>query len=252
KATVDPESGRVVEGAPNADLAVGPLLAMATNSAAYLGHVDINGIDRQDADPARTVTGRNGEALPLPDPAATERAVDDMLAAWAPGNFDSTPDGINNPTQIPDSFTRDDHPFGWSGFAAVGPFRGLNTLTNNVHGLNADMTTIAEAADALLGMDPELYLGILLQNAANPDLRFDPDGDRRPSDVLKAATPWPAGPALIRSVALPSFPKGSYVATNSVLASEPDHPVWHHVSAMSAFQETLLPPPSPPPGDAVA
>ncbi len=251
-ATVDPESGRVVEGAPNADLAVGPLLAMATNSAAYLGHVDINGIDRQGTDPARTVTGRNGEALPLPDPAATERAVDDMLAAWAPGNFDSTPDGINNPTQIPDSFTRHDHPFGWSGFAAVGPFRGLNTLTNNVHGLNADMTTIAEAADALLGMDPELYLGILLQNAANPDLRFDPDGGRRPSEVLKAATPWPAGPALIRSVALPSFPKGSYVATNSVLASEPDHPVWHHVSAMSAFQETLLPPPSPPAGDAVA
>jgi hypothetical protein len=247
--TVDAETGRVVEGAPNADLAVGPILALATNSAAYLGHVSIKDISSFATDRSGGVTGRNGERLPLPDAAALERVVDEMLATWAPGNFDSTPDGVNNPTQIPDSFTSHGHPFGWSGFAAVGPFRGLNVLNNNVHGLNADMTTIAAAADVLLGMDPEVYLGTLLQNAASPRFRFDPRGAEAPSAFLRRMTPAPEGPGLIHSGTLPSFPKAAYIATHSVLASVPGHPVWRHVSAMSAFQDSLLPPPAANPPD---
>lgn len=242
--TVDAGTGRVVEGAPNADLAVGLLLALATNSASYLGHVTVQNIEEFAGDAARTVTGRNGGQLPLPDPVLFERAVDDMLAAWAPGSFDSTPDVVNNPTQIPDSFTFNDHPYGWSGFAAVGPFRGLNVLNNNVHGLNADMTTLAQAAPALFGMDSEVYLGAILQNAANARFRFDPTGGRTPSTLLAEATPAPEGPGLIQSVRLPTFPQAAHIATHSLLASVPGYPVWHHVTAMSAFQNSLLPPQS--------
>src|SRR5215207_7639988 len=77
--TVDAETGRVVEGAPNADLAVGPILALATNSAAYLGHVSIKDISSFATDRSGGVTGRNGERLPLPDATALERVVDEML-----------------------------------------------------------------------------------------------------------------------------------------------------------------------------
>ena len=241
-ATVHPVSGRVIEGAPNADLAVGLLLALATNSAAYLGHVTVDDINNFVSGNGPTVAAENGGHLPLPDPAVFERAVDEMLANWAPGSFDSTPDVVNNPSQIPDSFTWNDHPYGWSGFAAVGPFRGLNVLNNNVHGLNADMTTLAQAAPTLFNMDPELYLGSILQNAANPRFRFEPRSGRKPSDLLADATPAPEGPGLIHSVRLPTFPQAAYIATHSVLASVPGHPIWHHITAMSAFQNSLLPP----------
>ena len=40
-ATVDPESGKVIEGAPNQDLNAGLLIALATNSAAYFMHTDV-------------------------------------------------------------------------------------------------------------------------------------------------------------------------------------------------------------------
>lgn len=244
--TVDPQTGRVVEGAPNADLNIGLLLALATNSAAYLGHATLEDIGRFTRPDGPTVIGTRGRPLPLPDPVALERAVDEMLAAWAPGNFDSTPDAVNNPTQIPDSFTRHDHPFGWSGFAVIGPFRGLNVLNNNVHGLNADMTTVAHMAGALFDMDPEVYLGALLQNAANPRLRFDPgQGDHRPSEFLRSVSPTPETPGLAEVVVLPTFPRASAIATHSLYASVPGHPVWRHISAISAFQDSLLPPPAP-------
>jgi hypothetical protein len=241
-ASVDPQSRRVIEGAPNANLEVGLLFALATNSAAYLGHVSIEDIGAFIPPDAATVTGSTGEALPLPDVQALERAVDGMLAAWAPGNFDSTPDGVNNPAQIPDSFTAGDHPFGWTGFSAVGPFRGLNVLANNVHGLNADMTTVALGAHILFGMDPEVYLGALLQNASNPRFRYDPASGERPSDFLRRVSPRRGQPFLVQNELLPTYPQAAWIATHSMVASVPGYPLWHHISAMSAYQDSLLPP----------
>lgn len=242
---VDPANGRVVEGAPNNDLNVGLLLALGTNSSAYLGHVTFKGVEPFVTDRSRTVTTSAGEQ-PLPDPAELEPSVDQMLAAWAPGNFDSTPDGVNNPTQIPDSFTLHDHPYGWTGFSVVGPFRGLNVLSNNVHGLNADMTTLAQAAGPLLGLDPEVYLGTLLQNASNRQFRYDPASGVKPTEFLRTISPNPQGPGLVETVKLPTFPNAALIATHSLLASKPEFPLWYHVSAMSAFQNTLLPPAAAP------
>ena len=41
-ATVDPETRKVIEGAPNQDLNAGLLLALGTNSAAYFMHTDVD------------------------------------------------------------------------------------------------------------------------------------------------------------------------------------------------------------------
>lgn len=44
-ATVDQRTGKVIEGAPNRDLHAGVLLALATNSAAYFTHTDVNPLE---------------------------------------------------------------------------------------------------------------------------------------------------------------------------------------------------------------
>jgi hypothetical protein len=72
--TVDPLTKQVVEGAPNADLNAGLLLALAANSAAYFPHA------------------RLGEMAALPDPGVLEETVDASLTKWPPGTFDTTPD----------------------------------------------------------------------------------------------------------------------------------------------------------------
>jgi hypothetical protein len=90
----------------------------------------------------------------------------------------------NNPSQIPDSFTLGDHPYGWSGFAMAGPFNGLSTFSSNVHAQNTDSTSEAEVSTALFGIDKEVYLGTLLQNAADPKYRFNPKQTKKPSEFF--------------------------------------------------------------------
>lgn len=245
-AAVDPESGRVIEGAPNNNLQVGLVMALASNSAAYFMHTSMPDLGSFQGEGSATVTGSDGEPHRLPEPEAFETAVAGMLAAWPPGNFDPTLDLVNNPTQVPDSFTAEDHPYGWTGFAGAGPFRGLSMLSNNVHGLNADGTGEATAAPALFGLDPELFLGVLLQRAANPDFRYDPAAGRKPSQVLAAADPNPDQPGLNEVVVLPTYPKASYMSSNGLVASVHGHRVAYHLDAISAFQNSLLPPAAPP------
>lgn len=243
--SVDPYTGKVVEGAPNADLNVGLLLAFASNSAAYFTHTGLpKGLQPFRTDSTRVVTSSTGVKEALPDPDALERAVDVQLAAWPRGNFDSSIDLVNNPTQIPDSFTAHGHPYGWSGFAMIGPFRGLSVLNNNVHALNSDATGVAAAAPALFGLDPEVYLGAVLQNAPARGFRFDPTRDEKPTVVLAKADPNAGRPGLNEVVALPSYPNASYIASDGLLLAISGFPVWEHVNAMSAFQNTLRPPPS--------
>ncbi|WP_404326507.1 hypothetical protein [Aerophototrophica crusticola] len=240
--TVDAATGKVVEGVPNTDLNVGLMLALASNTSAYFTHVGVKDPTALAGPDAATVTARDGQPVPLPDPAALEALVDGQFAAWPPGSFDSTIDKVNNPTSIPDSFTAEAHPYGWSGFALVGPFRGSSMLSNNVHALNADATTSAQAAPDVLGLDTEVYLALLLRGAANPDFRWDPAGGAPPSAVLAAADPTPESPALVSAARMPTFPKVTYVSTDSLLLSTPGLPVWEKVNAMSAFQETLTAP----------
>src|SRR3954471_5673686 len=88
-ATVDAQTGRVIEGAPNQDFNAGLLLALATNSAAYFMHTDVAPLRDVPIDSTRTVIGPSGEREGLPSLPALENAVDKALLMWPRGNFDS-------------------------------------------------------------------------------------------------------------------------------------------------------------------
>ncbi len=242
--TVDPETKRVIEGAPNNDFNAGLLLALASNSAAYFVHTDVDAAAFAH-DPSRTVVTSDGGSAMLPDPQALEDAVDAVLLEWPPGSFDSMTDLVADPTQIPSSFTRGAEPYGWSGFAAAGPFRGLSVLNNDVHALNSDALTNAGLSRTLFHMDPETYVGIVLQHAASRRYRFDPATKRRPSEFFASVDPTPGAVGASEVVELPTFPNGSLIAPNSVWASTRGHRVWEQVNAMSAWQNTLVPPKPP-------
>jgi len=244
-AAVEPTTGRILEGAPNADLETGLVLALASNSAAIFRATGV----RPDAVPADGTPYRDadGGERRLPSPEALEAAVDADLAAWPPGSFDSTADLVNDPTQIPSSYTQGAWPYGWSGFAGLGWFHGLTTLNNDVHAVYSDPTTGAESSAALLGIDRERYLGTILQRAAHRRYRL-PAG-ARPSEFLAGVDPTAGLPAINRVIPMPGYPKGSPFALDGLLASRPGRPVGEALNGMSAWQNTLAPPPR---DDAVA
>lgn len=118
---------------------------------------------------------------------------------WAPGYFDTTVDLISDITQIPDMFTKGDYPYSWSGFAAIGPFKGLSSFTNNVHAQNTDSLSQMDVSDSFFGIDKEVYVGTILQNAANPKYRYDPKSGMKPSVFLIRLTPTRAPPGPMKS-----------------------------------------------------
>jgi hypothetical protein len=235
---VDPGTGAVVDGRVNVDLESGLLLALASNSAAYFSHTD--------ADPkqmaTRTVPLPDGKTASLPDPRALEDAVDAVLLAWPPGHFDSTIDLVANPTDIPDSYTLGDHPFSWSGFGMAGPFRGLAVFSNNVHAQNSDSLSQAPLAPALFGLDSEAYLAVVLQAAANPRYRWEPESGLLPSQALRAVDPSPEVVGLNALVTPPSFPAVTLTAPDGLHLSLPDETYLRRINAVAAFQDTLVPP----------
>lgn len=243
-AAVDPRTGRVVEGAPNADLNAGLLLALSANASAYFMHgsVDLAAVA---GDPSRTVRTADGRTAVLPDRDKLEAAAKVEVASWPPGSFDSSADRVTNPTSIPSSFSAYGEPYSWSGREAVGPFHGLSSLNNNVHAANSDTTQLAAAAPWLFDLDPDLYLGILFQGAVNPGLRYDPKGARSPRAILAAFDPTPGSPGLNRYAVLPSFPATNYMTDNGLFASAPGEPANFANNAMSAFQNLLRPPDAP-------
>lgn len=188
-AAVDPASGRVVDGAPNADLNLGLLLALAPNSAALFPRVAMPAVAPYLTDRGRSVATSDGRTRLLPEPAPFEADIDALLAAWPAGSLDTTPDLVGNPVQIPDLFNTGTQPAGWSGDLAV---------TDRHHGLG-DGTADADGAPRLFGLDPEVHLGILLQNAPGA-LRFTPGGGP-PSARLPPRRPAADGTALAAFVA---------------------------------------------------
>ncbi|OJF17332.1 MAG: electron transport protein [Bacillaceae bacterium G1] len=240
-ATVDPQTKQVLEGVPNKDLNAGLLMALATNSAAYFTHADVKDLTPYVSDDARTVPTSDGLTAALPDPEKLEAAVDAVFAKWPPGNFDSTIDLESNPAQIPDSFTKGDHPYGWSGFAAAGPFHGLSAFSNNVHAQNSDSLGQAENSRALFGIDKEVYLGTVLQNAANPKYRYDPASGVRPSAFFEQVDPTPGVPGVNEMIKPPSFPNVNLLAPDGLFVSSPGYKAGEQVNAISAWQNTLVP-----------
>jgi hypothetical protein len=217
-------------------------MALATNSAAYFTHADIKSLERYIRSIDRVVVDSKGEKSSLPDPQLLEKEVDRIFASWPRGNFDSTIDMKANPSQIPDSFTLGDHPYGWSGFAAAGSFRGLAAFSNNVHAQNADSLAQSELSKALFGVDKEVYIGTILQNAANPKFRYKPNVNEKPSEFFAKVDPTPGVVGVNKLVAPPQFPKVSLVAPDGLVVSEPGYRFNEQNNAVAAWQNTINPP----------
>ncbi|BAU93997.1 hypothetical protein MPPM_5392 [Methylorubrum populi] len=243
-AAVDPASGKVVEGAPNTDLNAGLLMALASNASAYFMHGSADP-SAHPGDPARQVITESGARAALPDRDRFEAAAKVEVASWPAGSFDSSADRETNPTSIPSSFSAYAEPYSWSGRAGIGPFKGLSALNNNVHAANSDTTQQTRAAKTLFGLDPQVYLGTVLQGAAAGPLRYDPASGRRPTEMLEAADPTPGTPGLNSYAVLPSFPATNYMTDNGLLASVPGEPANYANNAMSAFQNLLRAPDAP-------
>lgn len=239
-AAVDAASGKVLEGAPNTDLDTGLILAMASNSAAWFRQTGVNPLTI----PAGTnsYTSPDGEIAQLPDGVAIETAVDADLLAWSPGNFDSTGDIRNNLSQNPSSYTHEAYPYGWNGFASIGWFHGLTTLNSNVHAVNSDLTTGGDASEPLYGIKKDLYLGTILQNAANPAFRL-PAGTN-PSQFFDQIDPTPGTPGMNQVTPMPGYPKGSIFILDGLLAGSPGLPFAEQLNGMSAWQNSIAPPPT--------
>ncbi|MBV8896136.1 MAG: hypothetical protein JO051_06480 [Acidobacteriaceae bacterium] len=248
--TVDPQSGKVIEGAPNQDLNAGLLLALGTNSAAYFMHTDVDAVHSVPQDADRAVTNSTGQREPLPNIVALESAVDGALLMWPRGNFDSLADLKADPTQLPTSFTWGNHPYGWSGNFMAGPFHGLTSQNNNVHALNSDSLLLADSSATLFNIDKETYLAILLQNAAKKHFRFDPSQNIKPSEFVSAVTPTKGSPGINQVVLPPTYPKGTLLSPDGTLTSSPGYPFWQQNNAMAAWQHTIVPPRAPIDADA--
>ena len=238
-ATVDPSTGKILEGAPNVDLDTGLLQAFASNSAAMFRQTGVNPKTLPTGD--RTYINAVGQETNLVDRQAMEDAVDAQLLAWSPGNFDSSPDNQNNPSQNPSSYTFQTFPYGWSGFASIGWFHGLTTLNNNVHAVNSDPTTGTYTIPYLSGIDRETYLGTMLQGASDRRFRL-PDG-AKPTEFLEKVDPTPGTPGMNEVVKLPGHPKGSIFMLDGLMANSPGKPLAYELNGMSAYQNTLSPPP---------
>jgi len=243
-AAYDPHSKKVVEGVPNLDLNSGLLLALSTNSSSYFTHVQIKPLAQYVRDPTRTVTTSNGQQVALPDPAVMEQDIDAMLVQWPPGYFDSMYDGVNNPTQIPDTFTRGGHPYGWNGFAMQGPFKGLSSLNNNVHTLNSDALSEMNYATPLYKIDVEVQLATMLQHAANPSYRYDPRSGQKPSAFFNQFDPTPLAPGLNNLLPAPSYPKGTLLSPSALFTESEGLRMNEGNNALSVYQNALNPPPS--------
>lgn len=239
-ATVNEQTGRIIEGATNTDINLGMLLAMASNSAALFRQTDVN--PNQIPAGGQTYRTSEGKTAQLPDPQLMEDAVDEALLSWPPGNFVSNGDLTNNSAKVPSSYTHDAFPFAWSGVASIGWFHGLTTLNNAVFGLNADPTTTADAAPEVLGIDKDLYLGTIFQNASHSRYRL-PEG-AQPSEFFEQVDPTPGAPGINWTIKMPEYPKGTLFMQNGLMAATPGHTVAAELNGMSAWQNTLAPPPN--------
>lgn len=171
------------------------------------------------------------------------------------GNFESSPDGINNTTQIPSGFTFKNHPYFFDGQFAVGPFAGLSVFNSAVHSSEINLLAAAQLSQETLKIDPEVYIGTFIQNAADPRLRL-PD-QVKPSVWLRQKQQELGIPFAELEDQVPAPGAGDYpnlrpsLATYNGLFFSPnsDNPAdiasgkfLFANNAMSAFQNSLVPP----------
>ncbi|MCC5622564.1 di-heme oxidoredictase family protein, partial [Nostoc sp. CHAB 5715] len=253
-ATLSKDS-KVISGVPNGELAIPLFIALSPNTAAGFARLNFNPLDPQYKGNGKTIIDSKGNKVELPDPEKFEKAFDDAVLDVPFGNFESSPDGIRNTTQIPNIFTFKDHPYLADGQFAVGPFGGLSAITNAVHSSEINLFAAAQISAETLGIDPEVYIGTLLQNAAVKSLRLPEGVIVKPSEWLRKLAPNPTQAELEDQISAPgtgTYPnlrpslftynglvfspnsgKSGDIASGSFLFAD---------NAMSAFQNSLVPP----------
>lgn len=264
-AAVDRSTGKMMLGVPNGDVNAAVLIALAPNSTAAFARLKIDPLDPK-YQSAKSITIRDSKnrLVRLPDPEIFERAFDDLLLEQPPGHFESSPDGISNTTQIPSVFTLKSGPFTASGEFFAGPFAGLSMTNNAVHSSEINLLAAAQSSELGFGVDPEVYLAVILQNAATPLYRYrgfvDIFGLRvpiKPSQWLRLIAPNADDAELEDQIPAPgtgTYPtlSPSLVTYNGLIftpksgnqADIASGPFMFAVNAMSAFQNSLVPPPN--------
>ncbi|MBC6430293.1 hypothetical protein FM036_05355 [Nostoc sp. HG1] len=247
--------GKILTGVPNGELAIPLLIALSPNTAAGFTRLNFNPLDPQYKGNGKTIIDSKGNKVQLPDPEKFEKAFDDAVLDVPFGNFESSPDGIRNTTQIPSVFTFKDHPYLADGQFAVGPFAGLSAVNNAVHSSEINLFAAAQISSETLGIDPEVYIGTLLQNAAVPSLRLPEGLPVKPSQWLRKLAPNPTQAELEDQISAPGT--GTYpnlrpsLFTYNGLVFSPNTgkpgdiasgPFLFANNAMSAFQNSLVPP----------
>ena len=248
--------GQQLKGVPNGDLAIPFLIALAPNSAAGFARLSLNPLDPRFQGNGKTILDSKGRSVKLPDPTIFEQVFDDLALAVPFGHFESSPDGIFNTTQIPPLFTFKAGPYTAGGEFAVGPFGGLAALTNGVHSSEINLLAAAQRSAETTGIDREVYLGTVLQNAADPTIRL-PNRVVKPSEWLRQVAPNLAQAELEDQVPAPGL--GSYpnlnisLLTYNGLVFSPNTrnagdiasgTFFFANNAMSAWQNSLVPPPN--------
>lgn len=249
--------GKRLKGVPNGNVGANILTALATNSAAGFARLSFNLLDPKYKGNGVTILNSQGRPVELPDPDKFEAAFDNAILDVPYGQFESSPDGLNNTTQIPNVFTFKSGPYGMDGQFAVGPFAGLGLFNNAVHSSEINLLAAAQLSAETLGIDPEVYLGVALQNAAVPALRLPRDGVlRKPSEWLRAVAPDPRAAELQDQIPTPgagTYPNlsPSLATFNGLIFSPPtgtsdiaSGPFLFANNAMAAWQNSLVPPPN--------
>lgn len=241
-ASVDPTSGCMVVGRANSDLNIGLFLALSSNTTSSFLRFNKDQIDP--FDPRFPRTGRRiidseGHTIHLPDPAAIEAAVDDLVLTIPPGGFDAAADATTAVSKIPDCFVFGEGGMGWDGGFQIGPFGGVAALSSAVHAFEINFLSPATVSRLVADLDPEVYLGLVLQNAGDPALRL-PD-DVKPSEWLHQNFPNAEHGVLLE---LPGYPAPSLFSLNGLVFSPPDETFMYSILALSAFQQSLTVPPN--------
>ncbi|PIG95249.1 di-heme oxidoredictase family protein [Gloeocapsopsis sp. IPPAS B-1203] len=250
-------TGKRLKGVPNGDLNASFFVALAPNSAAGFARLKINPLDPKYQGNGRTIIDSRNNLVKLPDPQKIEAAFDDAVLDIPLGQFESSPDGISNTTQIPNVFTFKTHPYAADGQFAVGPFAGLSAINNGVHSSEINLLAAAQLSAQTLGIDPEVYLGVVLQNAVDPLLRLPKWGPPiKPSQWLRLIAPDPLKAELEAQIPAPgtgNYPqlKPSLFTYNGLIFSPNTNsqdigsgPFLFASNAMSAWQNSLVPPPN--------
>ncbi len=241
-ASVDVVTGREVVGRANTDLDIGLFLALSPNSAGAF--VKVNKSEFDPMDPRFPRTGRQiinskGEMVTLPDPIAYEAELDDFLLSMPKGTFDAGPDSRTSLVRVPDSFVNGEGGMGWDGGFNIGPFGGVTAFSSAVHSFELSMSSPFFSPESVLQHDPEVFLGMILQNAADPNIRI-PDGVR-PSVWLNENYPTAERERLIE---IPSFPDPTLFSLNGLVFNPPGERVLESAIALAAFQVSLNVPPN--------